>query len=166
VGRTVLVGLVVVGLSSVASASPPEAPNLPSLATSDDALLTLDQLWPCVPADTGLSLEQRITDKVSDAGNHFGNHLDEASHHVANFHIDGRGRRAQLHLGHGNEHLTVNFDGNVMFADGKAVVKAKLQLALQGHNLELELPNVQVSRDSYRNEGMTEVNVSVLEKRF
>ncbi len=157
----------VAALSSVAHATPPEAPHLPSLEQiADDALLTLDQLWPDVPADTGLTLEQRITDKVSEAGNHLGYHLDIATRGHASLHVDGRARRARFRFGGSNEHLTVSFDGNVMFADGKAIVKAKVQLALQGHHLEVELPNVDVSRDSYRNEGMTEVNISVLEKRF
>jgi hypothetical protein len=155
VDRSVLVGLVVAGWGSVAS-----------VATADDARLTLDQLWPGVPADTGLTLEQRITDKVSDAGNQLGAHLDEASRHHASLRIDGRARRAKLHLGYGNDHLTVNFDSKVLFQDGKAIVRAKLELALQGHHLELELPTIDVSRDSYRNAGMTEVNVSVLEHRF
>ncbi len=157
-----LVGVVVVGLTSAASATPPGA----TLAPRDGAWLTLDELWPGVPADTAPSLEQRITAKVADAGNHLGDQLDEASHHRAGFRIDGRTRRARVHLGGGDEHLIVSLDSNVMFEDGKAIIKAKLQLALHGHHLVIELPDIDVRRDSYRNEGMTAVNVSVLEHQF
>jgi hypothetical protein len=162
VGRTILF---VLCISSVAFAE--EAKPAAALCTlDDDALLTLDEQWPQVPADHSMSLEDRITDKVTDAGNHVGNELDQLSHHVARLHVDGRARRAQLHLGYGNEHLLVNFDSNWLFADGKAYIKAKLELALGDHHFQLELPNMDLSHDNYKGEGMVEVNVSVLEKRF
>jgi hypothetical protein len=162
VGRIILL---VLCLSSVAFAEEAK-PATPLCSLADDALLTLDEQWPQVPADHSMSLEDRITDKVTDAGNHVGTRLDQLSHHVARLHVDGRARRAQLHLGYGNEHLLVNFDSNWLFADGKAYIKAKLELALGDHHFELELPNMDLSHDNYKGEGMVEVNVSVLEKRF
>jgi hypothetical protein len=152
------------GLGTTALAGDTPAPTLCHL--DDDALLTLDAQWPAVPEDRGESLEDRITDHLTDWGNHVGSRMDEMSHHVARLHVDGRARRAQLHLGYGNEHLTFGFDSNILFADGKAYVKAKVELALQGHHFELELPDIDLSRDSYHGEDMTLVNVSVLEKRF
>ena len=138
----------------------------PARNLDDDALLTLDEQWPSVPADHGESLEDRITDHLTDWGNHVGTEMDQLSHHIARFHVDGRARRAELHLGYGNEHLEVKMDSNWLFADGKAYVKAKFEVALQGHKFELELPDMDVSHDNYHGEGMMEVNVSVLERRF
>ncbi len=153
-------------VSALGSTAFAEAPRPAVYAFDDNALLTIDEQWPMVPADHSISLEDRITDKVTDLGNHVGARMDELSHHVARLHVDGRARRAQLHLGYGNEHLLVNFDSSWLFADGKAYVKAKLELELQGHHFELELPNMDLSHDNYKGEGMVEVNVSVLEKRF
>ncbi len=130
------------------------------------SLLTLDRVWPEVPSDHGESLEDRITDHLTDWGNHVGNRLDELSHHIASLHVDGRARRAQLHLGGGNEHLKLDFDSSWLFADGKAYVKAKLEIALQGHRFELELPDMDLSHDNYHGQDLVQVNVSVLEKRF
>ena len=149
---------------SVAAAGEPPAPALCTL--DDDALLTLDEQWPAVPTDHSVSLEDRVTDHLTDWGNHVGNQMDQLSHHVASLHVDGRARRAQLHLGYGNEHLEVQMDSSWLFADGKAYVKAKFELAVQGHKFYVELPDVDVSRDSYRNDSFTEVNVSVVERRF
>jgi hypothetical protein len=146
--------------SSIAVAD--EAPIKCPLMT-DDALLTLDEAWPSVPDDHGKSLEDRIEDKASDYGNHVGSRMEELSHHVARLHVDVRQHRAYLHLGYGD---IVNFDSSWLFADGKAYVQAKLELQLDGHHWELKLPDMDVSRDSYRNDSFTEVNVSVLEKRF
>jgi hypothetical protein len=133
---------------------------------SEDASLTLDHNWPSVPEDHSLSMEDRITDHLTDWGNHVGGEMDAWSHHHAKLHVDGRNRRAQLHLGGGNEHLEFNFDSNWLFADGKAYAKVHLELALQGHRLEVELPDMDVSRDNYHGESLVQVNVSVLERRF
>ncbi|MEP6864230.1 MAG: hypothetical protein ABJE66_26660 [Deltaproteobacteria bacterium] len=133
---------------------------------SDQALLTLDHKWPAVPEDRAPSMEDRVTDHLTDWGNHVGGEMDAWSHHFAKLHVDGRGRRAQLHIGGGNEHVELNFDSNWLFTDGKAYAKVHLELALQGHRFQIELPDMDVSRDSYHGEGLTQVNVSVLERRF
>ena len=149
----------IVCASSIASAE--QADTCPLM--TDDALLTLDEAWPSVPEDHTKSLEDRIEDKATDYGNHVGSRMDELSHHVARLHVDVRQRRAYLHLGYGD---IVNFDSSWLFADGKAYIHAKLELSVDGHHWELKLPEMDVTRDSYRNDSFTEVNVSVLEKRF
>jgi len=163
VGRT-LVLAILVGVSGSAVADEAAAPTLTD--PGDDALLTLDHKWPAVPEDHSTPMADRITDHLTDWGNHVGGEVDAWSHHYAKLHVDGRGRRAQLHLGGGNEHLELNFDSNWLFADGKAYAKVHLELAVQGHRFELELPDMDVSHDNYHGEGLVQVNVSVLERRF
>ncbi|HET9990025.1 MAG TPA: hypothetical protein VFQ65_15950 [Kofleriaceae bacterium] len=159
-----LVLAILVGVGGSAAADEAAAPMLTE--PGDEALLTLDHKWPAVPEDHSTSMEDRITDHLTDWGNHVGGEVDAWSHHYAKLHVDGRSRRAQLHLGGGNEHLEFNFDSNWLFADGKAYAKVHLELALQGHRFELELPDMDLSHDSYHGEGLVQVNVSVLERRF
>lgn len=146
--------------------------GLPAVAGAENAIaneagaLTLDEAWPAVPEDHALCLEDRITDHLTDWGNHVGSDLARWSHDHAVLRLDGRRRRAELHFGGGNEHLAFHFDSSWLFADGKAYAKVHLDLAVQGHRFELVLPNMDVSRDSYRNQDMVTVNVSVLERRF
>lgn len=137
-----------------------------SSSIDDTPLVILDHKWPAVPDDRAPSMEDRITDHLTDWGNHVGGEMDAWSHHHAKLRVDGRGHRAQLHIGGGNEHLEFNFDSKWLFADGKAYAKVHLELALQGHRFEVELPDMDVSRDSYHGESLTQVNVSVLERRF
>jgi len=155
---------ILVGAAGSAVADEAAAPSLTN--PSDDCLLTLDHNWPAVPEDHSPSMEDRITDHLTDWGNHVGGEMDAWSHHYAKLRVDGRNRRAQLNLGGGNEHLEFNFDSSRVFADGKAYAKVHLELALQGHRFEVQLPDMDVSRDSYHGEGLTQVNVSVLERRF
>lgn len=140
--------------------------GLARVASGEEAMLTLDQQWPALPDDHSLSLEDRITDHLTDWGNHVGMEMARWSHDHAVLRVDGRGRRAELHFGGGNEHLAFHFDSNWLFADGKAYAKVHLDLALQGHHLEVQLPEMDVCRDSYANQDMVKVNVSVLERRF
>jgi hypothetical protein len=163
VGRSFIAGavLLVVGVGHLAPARADA-----KAVIDDEPVLSLDQVWPEVPSDHSVSLEDRITDHVTDWGNHVGNRMDQWSRHHARLRVDGRNRRAQLHLGGGNEHLMLDFDSSWLFTDGKAIVKAKFQVALEGHHFELELPNMDLSHDSYHGQGMVEVNVAVLEKRF
>jgi len=166
-GRRLGMGLglaILVGAAGSAVADEAAAPSLTN--PTDDCLLTLDHNWPAVPEDHSPSMEDRITDHLTDWGNHVGGEMDAWSHHYAKLRVDGRNRRAQLHLGGGNEHLEFNFDSSWLFADGKAYAKVHLELALQGHRFEVQLPDMDVSRDSYHGEGLTQVNVSVLERRF
>lgn len=158
--------LIVAVLCMAVTASADESAVPTRADLGGETLLTLDHKWPAVPDDRAPSMEDRITDHVTDWANHVGSEMETLTHHHAQLRIDGRRRRAELHLGGGNEHLAVDFDSHWLFADGKAYAKVKLDLALEGHHVELELPDMDVSRDSYHGESLTQVNVSVLERRF
>lgn len=140
--------------------------GLPAVAFADTSDLPLDQAFPAVPDDHSLSLEDRITDHLTDWGNRVGDEMARWSHDHAVLRVDGRRRRAELHFGGGNDHLAFHFDSKWLFADGKAYAKVHLDLAIQGHRFELQLPDMDVTRDSYANQDMVTVNVSVLERRF
>jgi hypothetical protein len=127
----------------------------------------MDQRWPAPPADRLPKVEDVMLDHVSDYGNDVGTKLDALSHDVIGLHFDARGQRANLHFGGGNtRYVSFRIDSNWLFTDGKAKVSARVELALAGHEVDLKLPEMDVSEDSYRGEQMMTVNVPLLEKRF
>jgi hypothetical protein len=128
---------------------------------------SIERLWPALPADHSLSLEDQITDHLTELGNMLGGHLDLLSHDMMGLRVDGRANRARLRLGGGNpRYLTFRFDSNWQFGDGKARVKARLELGLAGHLVQLQLPDMDVIPDSYRGERLVQVNVPFLERKF
>ena len=127
----------------------------------------LDRLWPTVPVDHAKPLEDVVVDNLSDLGNHFGDGLDQLSHDLIGLHVDGRGQRARLRLGTGTGHyLSFKLDSDWLFSDGKARINATVELGIGSHELELKLPPMDVSEDSYHGIQLVEVNIPLLERRF
>jgi hypothetical protein len=127
----------------------------------------LENRWPELPADHNLSLEDQITDHLTELGNMLGNHMTVLSDNMMALHVDGRHNRARLRVGGGNpRYLDFKVDSDWLFADGKARVKARLELGLAGHEMELKLPDMDLSHDNYHGQDLVQVNVSVLERKF
>ena len=136
-------------------------------ARADDAITTMDRQWPGLPEYRGLSLEDQITDHLSEIGNMIGGHIDLLSHDMIGLHVNGRAQRAQLRLGGGNvRYLSFRIDSDWLFADGKARISAKLDLGVAGRMLHVELPDMEMIPDSYHGAQLVQVNVPLLERRF
>ena len=72
-----------------------------------------------------------------------------------------------MRIGGGNVHyLQFRVDSDWHFAEGKARVAARVQLALAGHELDVQLPAMDLSTDNYHGEPMVQVNVPLLERHF
>jgi hypothetical protein len=128
---------------------------------------TLDQRWPCVPAAGGLSVEDVMTDHLTELGNAIGGHLDRLSHDLIGLSVDGRGHRARVRVGGGDPHyLTLRVDSDWLFADGKAEVHAKVELAVAGHEVQLALPALQVAPDPVYGAQAMQVSLPLLAHRF
>ncbi|MFT3697524.1 MAG: hypothetical protein QM831_30555 [Kofleriaceae bacterium] len=154
-GRAIAVATILLS-AGLAGANPID------LALVDGQQLKLDDEWPALPDYQELSMEDRITDKVSDAGNDASSHVDAWTRHYVSWRVDGRRNRGSLHLG--NEMIAL--DSNWLFANSRAHIDAKLELNVASHHIELELPGMDLSRDSVRNDSVSTLNVAVLEKRF
>ncbi len=139
-----------------------------AVAHADDGtLMAMERRWPTLPAEHSISFEDQLADHLSDLGNKMGNDLDLLSHDMVRLHVDGRGQRARIGLGGGNPHyLTFKLDSDWHFTDGKAHVRTKLQLAVRDHEMDLELPDMDVSTDSYHGQQMVQVNITLLQRRF
>src|SRR5438105_14324156 len=76
-----------------------------------DDTVTMDHQWPAVPADRSLSMEDQITEHLSELGNLVGSHIDLLSHDMIGLHVNARENRARLRLGGGDIHyLTFRID--------------------------------------------------------
>ena len=137
----------------------------PAPVAADPAVL-LASRWPSLPPDHGLSLEDQITDRLTQLGNELGRHLDLVTHDMFQLRVDGRRRRAHLRIGGGNEAVAVAVDGDIQFDDANAHVQCRLDLALHGHAVSLELPPFEMSPASYRGDHGVELRLPLFVQRF
>ena len=137
----------------------------PDPVAADPAVL-LASRWPSLPEDHSLSLEDQITDRLTQLGNELGRHLDLLSHDMFQLRVDGRRRRAHLRIGGGNETVALAVDGDIQFDDANAHVQCRLDLALHGHAVSLELPPFEMSPASYRGDHGVELRLPLFVQRF
>jgi hypothetical protein len=135
-------------------------------AAAEPAVL-LASRWPSVPAGHGLSLEDQITERLTQLGNELGHHLDLLSHDMFQLRVDGFRRRAYVRLGGGDAQLvSLRVDGAIQFDDINARIHTRIDLSLRGHALHLELPTFEMSPVSYRGENGVEVRLPLFEQKF
>ncbi|TMQ06032.1 MAG: hypothetical protein E6J90_28850 [Deltaproteobacteria bacterium] len=150
-------GSIAVAVALCASAGP---------AAAEPAVL-LASRWPSVPADRGLSLEDQITEHLTQLGNELCHHLDLLSHDMFQLRVDGFRRRAHVRLGGGNaEMVSVRLDGDIQFEDINARIHTRIDLALHGHAMHLELPTFEMSPAEYRGDRGVELRVPLFEQKF
>lgn len=127
----------------------------------------LGDRWPSVPDGHGLSLEDQITDRLTQLGNELGRHLDLLSHEMFQLTVDGRRRHAHVRLGGGNAGmLAIQFDGDIQFEDVNARVHARIDLGFHGHSMRLELPAFEMSPAQYRGDYGVEVRLPLFVRKF
>lgn len=132
-----------------------------------DEAVPMDKHWPGLPHVHEVDIGDQITDHLTELGNTLGEHLDLLSHDYFKIHVDGRAQRARMRLGGGNsKYLEFKVDSDWHFAEGKARVAAHLQMAVAGHELDVQLPAMDLSTDNYHGESMVQVNVPLLERHF
>jgi len=123
--------------------------------------------WPSVPEGHGLSLEDQITDRLTQLGNALGRHLDLLSHDMFQLSVDGRHRHAHVRVGAGDLGLlAVRFDGDIQFDDINAHVHARIDLGFHGHALHLELPDFEMSPTEYRGDYGVELRLPLFVRKF
>jgi hypothetical protein len=148
----------ILGLGSLGIAAPS--------ASADPAVL-LASRWPSIPEGHGLSLEDQITDRLTQLGNELGRHLDLLSHDMFQLRVDGRRRQAHVRIGGGDdEQLSLRLAGDIQFDDINAHVNARVDLAWRGHAVSLELPPFEMCPVSYRGDHGVEVRLPLFVQRF
>jgi hypothetical protein len=136
-----------------------------SAAAEEHALY--DRLWPRVPDGRHLTLSQQITEQITLLGNTFGQHLDALSKDTLSLRFDGRRRRAFVRLGAGEaRYLTFRLASDVHFTEGIARISTRVDLAIAGRALRLELPQVEMTPTEYRGERGVVVRLPLLRGTF
>jgi hypothetical protein len=137
----------------------------PSPAHADDSLY--ERLWPRVPDGQHLTLSQQITDQLTELGNEVGYHFNVLSNDMLRMQFDGRRRRAYFRVGGGDEQfLTFRLASDVLFRDGRALINTRLDLAIAGRALHLELPELEMVPASYHGERGVELRWPVFKRTF
>jgi hypothetical protein len=143
-------------LAGAAPATPARAESLVMLATR----------WPDVPGHD-VSLEEQITEHLTQLGNAIGKHLDLLSHDMVQLTVDCRHRRAHLTLGGGDvAQLVVRIDSDIQFDDATARIRSRVDLAVHGHAVHFELPAFELSPAAYRGDYGLEFRLPLFAKQF
>jgi hypothetical protein len=125
-----------------------------------DELVT--QRWPEVPADNAPSMEDQITDHLSEMVS------DRFTNDVTSLHVDGRHNRARFGIrrnGAGH-YLTFRLDSNWLFEHGQAHVDATLELGLGTHHLEVKLPPMDIIPDNWHGQDLVVVDLNLIKRQF
>jgi hypothetical protein len=136
----------------------------PSLLTSPELL---ERRWPALPADHRESEDDVMIDHLSELGNTLGKHMTLLSDQMIGLHVDGRAQRARLRVGTGSGHyLAFKLDSDWFFSNGKARINARVQLRLASHELDLQLPAMEMEPTSYHGEDGVMLKLPLFERRW
>lgn len=135
------------------------------VARADDLY---DRLWPAVPQAGHLTLSQQLTDELTELGNTVGAHLGALSHGELGLEVDGRHRRARVRVGSSDteRYLVFRLAGDIQFTRGVALVRARLDLGIGDHLVELELPDFEMAPTEVRGERGVEIRLPLFKRRF
>ena len=127
----------------------------------DDALLEEPEIGPRA------SMSEQITNKLTLFSHEVGLHLAALSADMIGMEVDVGERTAHLRFG-GNysSHVLLRLDSDVVFASGRARVKARLDLGIIGHRLSLALPEVDVVPRSVAGTRYLELRLPLFEGHF
>jgi hypothetical protein len=135
--------------------------------TTDSALY--ERLWPETPVNGGLTLQERITDHLTELGNTVGSTLDTLSYGNVGVKFDGRRRKAHMRVGTAavdEKYLVFNLEADMHFGDGTGQVQARLELGIGGHTIAFELPDFEMAPAEYRGDRGVEIRVPLFKRTF
>ena len=143
------------------------AGRLAAAEPASEPAVVLGDRWPSVPEAHGLSLEDQITDRLTQLGNELGRHLDLLSHDMFQLTVDGRHRHAHLRVGGGDAGvLAFRVDSDIQFDDINAHIHARIDLAFHGHSMSLELPAFEMLPAEYHGDHGVELRLPLFMRKF
>jgi len=129
--------------------------------------ISAERRWPSCPDGHGLSLEDQITERLTQLGNLLGKHLDLLSADMFQLKVDARRRHARIRLGGGEgQGLIIRLDSEIQLEDIHARITTRVDLGYQGHLLRLDLPDVELAPAVYRGDYGVEVRLPVFGVSF
>lgn len=122
--------------------------------------------WPSVPADAGPTLSERVMDQLTAFAVRFDRELDVLTVDLVSLRLDPRGRGCKVRVGGGDRRLALRVAGDVRVEDGTAQIHARIELAVAGQAVRVNLPRIEMAATSYRGERGVEVRVPLLRRSF
>jgi hypothetical protein len=120
---------------------------------------------PEVPAK--LPMGKRLKTKVNLLSDEVALHLNALSFDMIDMDFDLHKRVAKVRLGGWkDQRFSLGFDSNVVFRDGAARVRAKLDLNVLGEQLSLDLPEFDMVPRTYGGRSYVELRLPVFEGSF
>lgn len=120
-----------------------------------------------VPERLARSYSQQIEDRLTWLGDQMDAHFGRLSLDEVAFKFDGREHRAKIRLGKGDgKLLSMRIDGDVKFEHGLAHVDAAINLSINGYQMHLDLPQVDLVPSSYEGEKYLEVRIPLIKGTF
>lgn len=114
----------------------------------------------------GRTFGEQLADAFSELGVVIDEHLGVLTNDVVDLRIDGRHRRGRIRV-HGDvASASVAVDSDIRFEHGGARVKARLDLRLGDHHLEVDLPDFEVRPTSVDGERGVVISVPLLSGSF
>jgi hypothetical protein len=151
-------GIVAIALALGASAS---------AARADDFVTTLAMDYGARPKKLERTYSQQIEDRLTALGEEIDTHCGKLSFDRVAISVDGRGHRAKVRLGKGGGGmLSMRIDGDVKFEHGLAEVDAKIDLSINGYQMQLDLPRFDLVPTSYQGEKYLEVRLPLISGTF
>lgn len=137
-----------------------------SVAAAEEHAL-YERLWPRVPEGRHLKLSEQIADQLTLLGNTLGYHLDLLSRETLTLRFDGRRRRAHVRVGGGEAgYLRFHLASDVQFIGGLARINTRVDLAIAGRALRLELPEVEMTPTEYHGDRGVVVRLPLFRRTF
>lgn len=132
-----------------------------------DVSLSLDQLWPALPAHDAPSMSDQLADWMTTVGIHVDEHLGALSHDALEFRIDGRRQHYYLgvHAHSGSGRLSFAMNEDVHFVDTVACIRTHLQLEIGSRAFDVELP-MELQPDEYDGQRIVELRVPLLQRHW
>lgn len=148
-----LIPVVIGALAATAAADPIAAIDHGSICDS-----------PEIP--DGRSYSQRLKDNLSAMSLDLNGHVGRLSGSMVDMRLDLGTRRGKLRLGGGDQRFSLKIDSDILFEKGYARFKTRLDLAVAGKELSLQLPEFDMVPRSYEGERFVEVRLPVISGTF
>lgn len=148
-----LVPVLIAGMATTAAADPIAVIDHGSICDS-----------PEIP--DGRSYSQRLKDNLSAMSLDLNGHVGRLSGSMVDVRLDLGTRRGKLRLGGGDQRFGLQIDSDILFEKGYARIKTRLDLAVAGKELTLELPEFDMVPRSDYGERFMEVRLPVISGTF
>lgn len=124
-----------------------------------------DEILDLVRPTSGTSTKDHLERRLQVGADVLGVGVGGLSLGLIELRSDVIGRRARIGIGGGDASvLRLRFDSDVFVVSGRAEVRSRIDLAINGHRLELELPDVMLVPNGL--DGGSQIQLPILQHRF